>query len=143
MRDIGLFPFREKVGHSSVKGGEFSVAEDGGFDVANRDLELRVAGPIGIFEQRGAYRGEDLPVALEAINVAVRYAAAQVGVNVLQVLQFTAVNVAREIGVEVVVRIDDFVQRHHARIPVNFQLPGKGIHNLVDVLCPPTALLHD
>lgn len=83
MRDVGLLPFSEKVGDRLVERGEFSMAEDGRFDFANRDPELRVTGPIGIFQQRGAYSGEDLPVALEVIDVAVRDATPQVGINVL------------------------------------------------------------
>src|SRR5271165_1434031 len=105
MRSIELFPFREKVGHRFVKGGEFGVAKDGGFDFANRDLELRVTGPTGIFEQRGAHSREYLPVPFEGINVAVRDATPQVGINVLEVLRVAAVNVAREVEIEVVLRI--------------------------------------
>ena len=100
------------------------MTEDGGFDVADRDLELAVAGPIGRFEERGAHGREDLPVAFEVIDVAVRDATAQVGVNVLQVLRLGAVDVAREVEVEVVLRIADFGQRHHARIRGRFRAAG-------------------
>ena len=56
------------------------------------------------------------------------------GVNVLQVLRLGAVDVARDVEVEVVLRVADLGQRHHARIPWDFELPVEGIHDLVDVL---------
>src|ERR1700730_5726744 len=97
MRAFGLLPFPEKIGDRLVEGGEFRVTEDGGVDVADRHLELDVAGPIGAFEERGAHTREDLPVASEVINVALRNATPQVAVNILNVLRFAAVNVAREV----------------------------------------------
>ena len=84
------------------------MAEDGRLDVRDGDLELAVAGAIGLLEQRGAHAGDDLPVAFERVNVAVGDAAAQVCLNVLDVLRLGGVNVAREVEVEVVLRIADF-----------------------------------
>ncbi len=55
-------------------------------------------------------------------------------VNVLQVLRLGAVDVAREVEVEVVLRVADLGQRHHARIPWDFDLAVEGIDDLVDVL---------
>ena len=101
---------------------------------AMADPELAVAGAVGLLEQRGAHGGDDLPVAVERVNVAVRDAAAQVGVNVLQVLRLGAVNVAREVEVEVVLRVADLRHRHHARVARDFGQPREGVHDLVDVL---------
>ena len=56
------------------------------------------------------------------------------GVDVLQVLRLGAVDVAREVEVEVVLRVADLGQRHHARVARDFELAGEGIHDLVDVL---------
>ena len=61
-------------------------------------------------------------------------AAAQVAVDVLQVLRLGAVDVAREVEVEVVLRVADLGQRHHARVARDFGLAGEGVHDLVDVL---------
>ncbi len=72
------------------------MTEDGGFDFADGHPELGVAGTVGLFEQRCAHAGEHLPEVFQRINVAVRNAAAQVAVNVLQILRLGAVNVARE-----------------------------------------------
>ena len=55
-------------------------------------------------------------------------------VNILQVLRLGAVNVAREVEVEVVLRVADLRQRHHARIPGDFELAVEGIDDLMDVL---------
>ena len=62
-----------------VEGGELGVAEDGGLDLGRpATFELAVAGPAGRLEQSRAHGGEDLPVALERVDVAVGDAAAQV-----------------------------------------------------------------
>ena len=55
-------------------------------------------------------------------------------VDVLQVLRLGAVDVAREVEVEVVLRVADLGQRHHARVARDFDLAGEGVHDLVDVL---------
>ena len=98
------------------------------------DFELGVAGPPGRGEERGADGREDLPVAVEGVDVAVGDAAAQVGVDVLQVLRLGAVDVAREVQVEVVLRVADLGQRHHAGVARDFDLAGEGVDDPVDVL---------
>ena len=115
---------------TGVERGELGVAEDGGLDLARRHFELAVAGPPRRLEERGAHGGEDLPVAVEVVDVAVRDAAAQVGVDVLQVLRLGAVDVAREVEVEVVLRVADLGQRHHAGVARDFELAGEGVDDL-------------
>ena len=105
-RGVGRLPLREELGDAVVEGGELGVAEDGGLDLARcGTLELRSSRAAGRLEQRGAHAGEDLPVAVERVEVALRDAAAQVAVDVLQVLRLGAVDVAREVEVEVVLRV--------------------------------------
>ena len=133
----GVLAFRhfvEQRGHAGVERGELGMAEDGGLDLADGDREPGVAGAVGRGEERGAHGGEDLPVAVEAVDVAVGDAAAQVGVDVLQVLGLGAVDVAREVEVEVVLRVADLGQRHHAGVARDFELAGEGVDDAVDVL---------
>ena len=75
-----------------------------GLTSASGSFKLRSSRGGRLLEQRGAHAGEDLPVALERIEVALRDAAAQVAVDVLQVLRLGAVDVARQVEVEVVLR---------------------------------------
>ena len=140
-RRVGLLPLGEELGRGVVEGGELGVAEDGGLDLRDGELELAVAGAVGLLEQRGAHAGDDLPVAVERINVAVRDAAAQVAVDVLQVLRLGAVDVAREVEVVVVLRVADLRDRHQARVARDFDLPGEGVHDLVDVLLAEAVLV--
>jgi len=61
-------------------------------------------------------------------------AAAQMAFDVLQVLRLGAVDVAREVEVEVVLRVADLRHRHHARVARDFGLAREDVHDLVDVL---------
>ena len=56
---------------------------------------------FGLLEQRLAHRWNDLPVAIQSVDVALQDAAAQVTIDVLDILRFGAVDVAREVEVEV------------------------------------------
>ncbi len=62
-------------------------------------------------------------------------------VDVLQVLRLGAVDVAREVEVEVVLRVADLRQRHHARVARDFGLAREDIDDLVDVLGAETVLV--
>ena len=83
---LAFFHLVEQPDGGDVEGGELGVLEDGGLDVGGGYLELAVAGASGLGEQRRTHAREDLPVACERIDVAVGDAAAQVAVDVLQVL---------------------------------------------------------
>lgn len=123
---------RLSYGDLSVERGELGVTEDGSLDLGGFDLGMDIAGAIRIDKQVMPNRGEDVPVALQGINVPHGDAAAQVAVDVLQVFRLSTVDVARQVQVEVVGL--DLGQRHHAGILGRFQLPGEGIHDAVDVL---------
>ena len=53
-------------------------------------------------------------------------------VDVLQVLGRLAVDVARQVEVEVVLL--DLLERHHAGVPRDVEPPGEDVDDLVDVL---------
>ena len=55
-------------------------------------------------------------------------------VDVLQVFGLGAVDVARQVEVEVVLRVGDLGERHHAGIARHIGLPGEGVDDLVEVL---------
>ena len=135
-RGVGLLPLGEELGRGFVERGELGMAEDGGLHLGDGELQLAVAGAVGLLEQGGAHAGDDLPVVRsERIDVALRDAAAQVAVDVLQVLRLGAVDVAREVEVVVVLRVGDFLDGHHAGVArVAFILPGEGVDDPVDVL---------
>ena len=63
-------------------------------------------------------------------------------VDVLQVLRLGAVDVARQVEVEVVLRVGDLVDRHHAGVArIAFDLPGEGVDDAVDVLLAQAVLV--
>jgi len=140
VRHGGFLPLGEEQGDGVVEGRELGVAEDSRLHLGDGELELRVAGAVGFLEQCGAHRGDDLPVGCEGINVLVGDAAAQVGVDVLQVLRLGAVDVAREVEVVVVLRVGDLADGHEARVARDSSLPGEGVHDSVDVLLAEAVL---
>src|SRR5262245_31791404 len=81
----------------------------------------------GSFEAR-----ENAPVFFEGSDVAVGDAAVQVAGNVLHVLWLLAVDVARQIEVELIFL--NLRKAHQARVFGDFELPGEDINDLVDVL---------
>ena len=56
------------------------------------------------------------------------------GGDVLQIFGFSAVDITREIQVEIVSWIADLGQGHHSGISGNFHLAGEGVDNSVNVL---------
>jgi hypothetical protein len=130
--------------------GELSVSEDGGPHLGDRELQLAVAGAVALFEQRGANAGKDFPIGFQSyrvINIALGNAAAQMAVDVLQVLRLGAVDVTREVEVVVVLRVGDFLDWHHAGVArITFILSGKDIYDAMDVLLAEAvfrAVLHE
>src|SRR5208282_2772345 len=113
---------------------EFLVAEDGGLYFGYGELHLAVARTVSLFEKFGTHGGNELPVRRKGIDITVWDTASQMTVNILQILRFGAVNIARQVKVEVVPRITDFCHRYHARITWNLDLACKDVYDPVDVL---------
>lgn len=63
------------------------------------------------------------------------------GVHVLQVFRFAAVDVARQVEVEIVLGVGNFGEGHHAGIARAVDLSSKDIHNLVYVLLTQTVFV--
>ena len=141
LRDGGGLPLGEELPGLGGEGGELRVGEDDGLDFSLGWLNGGVAGAGRLCEQGGAQAGHDLPVVAEGIQIALGDAAAQVAVDVLQILRLGAVDVAREVEVEVVLRVGNFRERHHACVArIAFILAGKGVDDLVEVLLAEAVL---
>ena len=76
--------------------------------------------------------GQHGPVALQRIDIGARDAAFQVALDVLQVFGRLAVDVARQVEIEVVLL--DLLDADHARVLGNFEPLVEHIDDLVDVL---------
>ena len=97
-----LLPPGGEVGvHAGDEGGELRVPVDGGLDGRLFHGEIDVAGTVRL-EQRLPELRADVPVVLEGVDIGVGNAAAQVAFDVLKVLGLLAVDVARQVEVEVV-----------------------------------------
>ena len=94
-------------------------------------VEVQIAGAVGL-EQGLPELGADGPVGRQGVDVGDGDAALQVAGDVLQVLGGLAVDVARQVEVEVVPL--DLLDADHARIARDFEPAGEDVHDLVDVL---------
>ena len=56
------------------------------------------------------------------------------GLDILNIFRFTAVDITRQVEVVVVFGIGNFVKRHHAGVTRNGGLLAKGIDNFMNVL---------
>ena len=86
-RDGGRLPLGEEFFRFLGEGGELGVGEDGGLHRGDGELQRGVAGARGFTEQGSTQARHDFPVVAERIEVALRDAAAQVAVDVLQILR--------------------------------------------------------
>ena len=96
-----LPPFGKVGVHAGDEGDELRVLVDGGLDGRLLHGEIEVAGAV-VLEQRLPELRADVPVALERIDIGGGDAALQVALDVLDVLGLLAVDVAREVEVELV-----------------------------------------
>lgn len=76
---------------------------------------------------------DDLPVGLKGVEIAVGDAAAQVALNILNVLCVGAVDVARQMEVVVVLCIADLSHRNHPGIAGDIDLSAEGVHDAVNI----------
>ena len=140
-RRDGLAPLVEQRRHLLVEGGELRMAEDGGLDLGDGQLEAGVPGPARRLKQGGAHAGKNLPIGSEGIKIPLRNATAQVPVDVLQVFGLAAVDVARQVEVVVVLRVGDLGHRHHAGVARGVELPIEDVDDPVDVLLAQAVLV--
>ena len=81
------------------------MAEDRGPDVGYGHAQLAVARPVSRLEQGAADPGQDGPIGFQPdgiVDVALRNAATQMTVDVLQILWLRAVDIAQKVEVVVV-----------------------------------------
>lgn len=107
----------ERVVRDSFKRG---VAEHGGLEVSILNPESAVPRPVCLGRDVIFETGKHLPVAGQLLNVSVRDSAPQMTIDVLQVFEFRAVDVARNVEVVVVLGVTDLIERHQERVPVDF-----------------------
>ena len=121
------------------------MAQDGGLQLWQRQLQLHIASMSSRFKEALAYARQHLPVsrqrASRVVQVTHRDAAAQVRRNVVQVFRLAAVDVARQVQVEVVLRIGNLGQRNLPSVARYLGLLGEGVDDAVDVLLAQAVLV--
>src|SRR5665213_86767 len=132
-----LPPLVEVGGHAGDEGSELGMLKDGGLDGYLLYGKIEVAGAARLEEGLPKPRA-DGPKARQSINVGSRYTALQVASNVLHVFGRLAIDVARQVEVELVLL--DFLKANHARIPGHFEASGENVHDFVNVLGTQTVL---
>ena len=126
-----LPPSGEMLVHAGDEGGKLRVFVDRGLDRRLVHGEIEIAGAVVLEQARCAASGKR-PNSVAARQHRQRDAAVQMAVDVLNVLGLLAVDVAREIEIEIVLL--DLLDGDHARVFRDFELPGEDIDDLVDVL---------
>ena len=117
--------------HAGDEGGELGVLVDRGLDRGLVHGESQVAG-AAMVEQSLTELRADRPIGLEHIHITRGDTAAQVALNILKILGLLAINVARDIEVELILR--DLREGDHTRILGHLKLLGEDIDDLMDVL---------
>src|ERR1039458_1029354 len=117
--------------HSRNEDGELGVPIDRGLDCRLVHGEINVAWAISLEQYLPELRA-GVPVALKVVNISHWDAASQVAVNVLEVFGLLAVDIARQVEVELVLL--DLLDGDHARILGDFEAFIEDIDDLVDVL---------
>src|SRR6266540_6223504 len=91
--------------HALGKGSEFRSPENGGLHLMCRDASAAVPSAAVCLEEYRAQGRKHLPIAFQCVDVAVRDTTIQVGIEIVQIFGFAAIDVAWEVEV-VVVRFD-------------------------------------
>src|SRR5690348_12472111 len=121
-RRLVRLPLLEKLGYGLLKRCELGMSVDGLLDFRLLYLEFRISRSVEWSEECRLKARENLPVAVEIGDIVVRDAPSQMGVDVLEVFRLRAVNVARQVQVEIVLGITDLGKGDHARELWNFDL---------------------
>ncbi|MNJ37218.1 hypothetical protein D3C77_320280 [compost metagenome] len=101
VRAVLAVPAVKQIHHGLAEGVELGVVEDARLDLADRHCEVKVARALRL-EQSAAQIRHYFPVALQGLDITLGDAAVQVGLDVLKILLFAGVDIARDIQVEVV-----------------------------------------
>src|SRR5262245_14374109 len=117
------------------------MAEYRTLDFVYRQLQSAVTRATRGFEQHRADRWQHPPIAIERIEIAIGNSAAQVCVNVLEILEFGAVDVSRQVQVKIILRIHDLRDWNHPRVSRRFELARECVHDAMDVLRAETVLI--
>ena len=135
-------PVGKAAQRAPAKGVELLVIENDRFDLGQRPLEAGVARSVGARKEGVRARRAAHPSRRQSASRS-RWGMprAQVAVDVLHVLGLAAVDVARQVEVEVVLVVGNLVQRHQARIARHVGQPRKGVDNAVDVLLAQAILV--
>ena len=132
-------PSSKNIRHLRCIVRKFSMPQDRRLDGGRLDLWRAIARTLTRPEQFAANRWQDVPIGFERVDIADRNAAFQMRLDILKVFGFGAVDIARNIEVEVVLR--DLRERHHARIFVDLGLLRKSIDDLMDILGTQAVLI--
>ena len=108
-----LTPSSKVVVHPIDEGLKLGMLVDGLFDVGFVDLEVEESLAV-LLEQRLLKLGAHSPVAIEGLDVRFGDTALQVASDVLQVFGLLAVDVARQVQVEIV--LFDFLKWYQPRV---------------------------
>ena len=109
-----LAPCIEVGVHAGDEGGKLRVLINARFYRFFHDLQVDKAGAVGR-EERLAKPWADGPIRLQRIRIGDRDAALEMALNVLQIFRRLAVDVARQVEIEVVLGSGDFLKRNDAR----------------------------
>lgn len=90
-------------------------------------------------EERGAHARHDIPELGQQVDVTVRHAAFQMRLDVLQIFRVGAVDIARDVQIEIVAR--DLGVGDKAGVARDLGLAGVGIGNLVNVALAQAVLV--
>ena len=123
-------PVGKKRIHALDEGNELRMLVNGGLDGRLGHGQIKIAGEVG-FEQRLPELRANGPVTCQRIHIRRGDSAAQVALDVLNVLALLAVYVARDVEVELVPL--DLLERDHTRVFCKLQALIEDIHDLVDV----------
>src|SRR5659263_5512 len=118
-------PVSEMHIHSCYESCKLGMLVDSGFDGCLFHGKIHITRAF-LFEQGLPELRADIPVALKCIYISRGNASMQVAFDILKVLSLLAVDIAREVEVELVFL--DFLQADHPRVFWDIYLPCENIY---------------
>ena len=126
-----FLPSNEVGVHVFDKAGEFGVIIDAGLDGGLITGQIQIAGAV-FFEQGFFKTRADIPVTIKGIDIRSGNTALEMAGNVLKVFRRLAVNVSREVEIELI--FFDLIKGNHASELGDINLFIKDIDDFVNVL---------